>query len=183
MLEVKKSLISNAGLGVFATQDIDAGVELTEYHGLVCSDYSEVQDELATALLYTDEFFTLGNVNQHSSLQCGQIINDYSKISFAIHQTLQDLENVVNQYIKESTKHANVEMKARSNKHYAYSIKKIKSGEELYFHYGHIHWLMFLKNKLKLKPDIIKFINNELLIAAQEQSLINDIRNFSQTLK
>jgi len=178
MLEIKDSLIKDAGLGVFATEDINEGTVLTEYYGKIFTleAYLECTLDLSEtkALLFWDGFYTLGNINEYDSKKCGQMINDYSMIE-NLEYTNAAFDNAVSLYEENSFAHSNVSILTRFSKHYIQSTKRINRGEELYFHYGLAYWIEF--SGLSRQTDYINHIYNNLMFA---NNLRTSVLNFKK---
>lgn len=179
MLEVKQSNIEGAGLGVFATKDIDENTLLTEYYGFIYNDLSAPTDQ-SSAVLYLDGYTTIGDTSTHASSQCGQMINDYIRITYSSTLTPSNLVNAVQNYELESSKRANTAPVAQSSKHYVKSITCINQGEELYMSYGSHYWLHLLSQHNSLTPKLIESINSLVRDQLKTLHLINSVHQFKK---
>ena len=150
MVEVKESNIINAGNGVFATKNY----KKYEY---ICN-YKLFKKYNPTNIIKNHEYSIynpltnkscIGDYTYNNGLDVGQFINDYLKFelnddyrdkdTLCFKTTNENLNNVIETYIKESIKYSNVAFKDNTFKLYA--IRDIDSGEELYYHYGIGYWL------------------------------------------
>lgn len=182
MLEIKESLIEGAGLGVFATEDINQGNILTEYHGskMTHEQYTNYQfnTKIDTAIVFL-EFYTLGNTNQYNSKQCGQMINDCDSISGKYYETIDALNQDITSYNNKSLANCNVDVTIRDNLHHMKSLTQINKGQELYFHYGHGYWLS-LMNANQFSNSVLHYINNILNQTISQNSFIEKVVNFKK---
>lgn len=181
MLEVKESNIEGAGLGVFATKDIDKDILLTEYYGTILS-LEDIQEydinalEPSAVLLWAN-FYTFGDVHKYKPNSCGQMINDYSIIQNRLYTDIE-LDDVVALYDKTSLKHCNVKPRAYNSKHYMLSSRFIKKGEELYFHYGSAYWLQNLDPAYHTDKmnNMFRTMNEEQHFAAALSSAVHQFK-------
>ena len=136
LLELKPSLIQNAGLGVFAKADLPDGVIVAEYRGSIF--LSEFESKIAPlnnkCLTINKDSFIAGNncVASH--------IND-----------IIDLEESkkIKDFIKYSDKDYNCKFQRSHHKMFVLSIKPIKEGEELYIEYGKNYWKYLINQEYK----------------------------------
>lgn len=148
----KKSLIENAGIGLFAKEYIPKNTPIVIYFGNILSNqevlslYSKNKPEYITTIapylrdsgnsnIIIDGRIDLDNINL-----MGKLVNDYS-----------NLDNGITHYLESHTK-CNVIIKETHDFPIYYSLKNINKGEELYAHYGLGYWLL-LKG---IEPDQIK---------------------------
>jgi len=183
MLEVKESNIEGAGLGVFATEDINEDTVLTEYYGsqMTHEEYCNFDFDLEkdTAIVFK-KFYTLGNTQEYSPEKCGQMINDYSCIAYGnIYRTVDALNIDLNTYNHESQNNCNVDIVLHNQKHFMQSLKPIAKGEELYFHYGHMYWLSFLNSSLLSKP-VAKYIDSINADSISTFAFVDEVLNFKK---
>ena len=148
-VEIKPSLISNAGKGVFATMDCKEGELLTCYPGDVLlqnsgftglpDDLKNDEDKLQSRLSrycigVTDDYAIMGLPELDQDMAyVGHMINDAARPPV----TEADLEN----YTTESDRLANAEIVSLEDLHMvAIATRDIKKGEEIYGSYGIQYW-------------------------------------------
>ena len=120
-LNVKKSLIPNAGLGVFALQDIPKNMGLGWYKGIIHSP-----DQVITHnRLYTWKFKS--DINKNHTL----------KLEACVHVVANPLAYVNSFTNEEQKKGLNLRAVVINNRVYYVTLRKINKGEELVVDYGH----------------------------------------------
>lgn len=170
MLEVKKSLIKDAGLGVFATQDINQGDLVSEYWGkyvdLTNGDFPD-----SDKLLAVDEKTAFCGYEKYKIPdKCGHFINDSSKIN-------NTNAGSIRIYYKD--KNSNVDLVEEKKKFYFEAAKNIQKGDELYFKYGIRYWAMKFNEedrKLLLKNNLAFLLS----INMHELIQLSDTQGISQ---
>ena len=120
-ISVNKSLIPNAGLGVFALQDIPKNMGLGWYKGMIV----DAKQTLTHNRLYTWRF--------KSDLNKGKTF----KLDACVHAVANPLAYVNSFMNKEQKKGLNIKPMILNNKVYYITLRKIKKGEELIVDYGH----------------------------------------------
>tara|TARA_R100000742_G_C4239344_1_gene59323 strand:+ start:16 stop:504 length:489 start_codon:yes stop_codon:yes gene_type:complete len=120
-IKLDKSLIPNAGLGVFAIQDIPKNIGLGWYRGTNV----EVKEVLTHNRLYTWKF--------KSDLKRGRVL----KVNPCVNETGNILAYVNSFMNEEEEKGLNTKAKVINDRVYYYTLRKIKKGEELIVDYGH----------------------------------------------
>ena len=135
------SNIANSGNGLFANQDFEKGVIITGYEGTLTSleDYTNDSDYA----LRIDDQLIVGNPVYTNSSQAAQFINDIRAIT-----KFSDIEHYI-----DSIPLINSYLVKYGDQYIAMSIKEIKKGEELYFHYGINYWIS--KNKIAITDDTL----------------------------
>jgi len=178
MLEVKRSNIENSGLGVFATENIKADTILTKYDGIFMPNeefqnfnFKENSNLNPLAILQHDHLTTIGYKGFKDNKNCGQMINDYSLIRNIRYPSQNRLIEAINSYQEHSTQKSNVSPVTLNNHHCMISYKDINAGEELYYHYGCIYWLIHIRGRNK---DLSTFINSYI----SDYRLYNEILSF-----
>ena len=164
MIEIKESNIKGAGIGIFATEDIDKGNIITEYSGKIISteefdkQYKENDVEMNYyTIKYSDKVKIVGDMNSQDIKKCGQLLNDAGTLK---DPNKLDIDNA-KEYIL-TAKKTNCEfIKSILNDGlFIISTIDIKKGEELFVHYGYSYWFKpnnfdFLKHS-----ELLDFINN-----------------------
>lgn len=174
MIEIKKSSIKNGGYGVWATQDILEDTAITEYYGskLSLEKYDDLQaiflsnanslteDQIKIiqndAVLNCGSYYIVGEKQYKDKSKCGQIIND---VSF-----LKDFSEKSFYAYDDSSKDCNV-YPVFGEPTLMFSSRKIKKGEELFYHYGNKYWQSRIKSndeKGFLKFNIFEIISNSI---------------------
>ena len=180
MVEIRESLIPDAGLGVFSTQDIDPDTVITEYYGDVFLDNIIPPDVDTGAMLNILGFTTVGNRNKYDASRCGQMINDYVSINRFSITDKDSLYQSIEEYVEKSIHHANVHGIGQDDKHYICSSKSIKKGEELYLNYGECYWLSVILSNVKQKSKIHNLVSKYLETASISLSFANKIFQFKR---
>ena len=134
-LELKPSTISNAGIGVFAKEDIEEDSIIAEYRGTITTLDEQIIRASDKCIILCDDKIIVGN-NCVASL-----INDaiFFKDSYT-HEEFKDITD-----IKKFPLHKNYNCKSSWLKHkkvFITSIRPIKKGEELFYSYGFNYWLV-----------------------------------------
>lgn len=154
IVKVAKSLIHDAGRGVFATAAIDEGKEVCYYHGEV--------KEASTKLTAAEVAYTLSGTQAHErTVICGyreiqpdhpygvaQLINDGTRVDVTgfpetgtVTQHIRWLAERCDCYMKASHAAENVTNSDDAALASFRATRPIKAGEELYFSYGPEYWL------------------------------------------
>ena len=137
MIEIKKSSIKDAGMGVWSTTSIPKGTYLTEYFGKVISPTSKEIPRNDAVLFMIDGSHLVGDKKYNDTTKCGQIINDYSLPLSTSHEDYLAYE--------ETSKLCNVYF-VFDDIVKVYSHRDIAKGEELFFHYGYDYWIKVILN-------------------------------------
>jgi len=139
MVEVKKSLIKDAGRGVFATQDITQGEIVCEYWGKYI-DLKKNKPPSSDKLINIDKHTLFcGYEKYQKPNKYGQIINDSSRI---------DSVNIGSVRKYHHNAFFNVYLVTNSPQFiHLKSAKSIKKGDELYLKYGIDYWINKFNNK------------------------------------
>jgi hypothetical protein len=146
MVELWKSIIPGAGLGVFSTKHFKEGEYICYYDGIVFDpetyqdkDYLELDKHLEYdyELAYPDygsSASIFGYKNPRTDDGIGQFINDAASYEptgyYAVDTALKQC------YIAHSVSMENVVIRGKQ----VYAKRDISKGEELYFHYGDTYW-------------------------------------------
>lgn len=153
MVEVKQSLIPNAGNGVFATKKYLKGEYVCYYHGIP-KDISSINDFRYSIDYPFSKTKYVGITSIVDTAGVGQFINDYSMFElqerhrsekWGIFSLSSDLINSdIDTYIKISNCGENVSFRP-DNPFQFYASKDIEKGQELYYHYGVNYWLSLIQ--------------------------------------
>lgn len=140
-LEVKKSLIPNAGNGLFALKDFENEDIIAEFRGPVV-DSNTIGDKMF------DDEINLVYLNEKYSILCRSIAgfcNDC--IKFPQKMTKEEYRNWVK--YEEIETHLDCKYNAfidiRKNKAFLVAMQEIKQGEEIHIYYGFDYWDPFFK--------------------------------------
>jgi hypothetical protein len=160
VIEIRKSSIPNAGLGVWSTDFIPKDTLITEYYGehLMLDDFilfkaksskrfsDEQLSRLHSRLPYIRKYegvHVFGDPESRDISRCGQLINDYltildfqndsDKISIQEHQA----------YENESIAKSSVYTSLIEGKLLCYAKNNIVAGQELFQSYGAMYWYGF----------------------------------------
>lgn len=147
MTEVRASLISGAGRGVFTTRSFKKGELICFYDGYQPNSINNLTS-IEKNYRYND---IIGYMVPRKSNGCAQIINDYAKpkptreqlddllIGSGNDKLLKACSLIIKQYQIETEKGVNV---APTDKklNWFEATRFIKAGEELYFSYGPAYW-------------------------------------------
>jgi SET domain-containing protein len=130
-LKLKESTIKNAGLGVFAEENIPIGTLIGKYEGTRLSIDVELSEEEAKYV------YTINNEYIFTACTCiFRYIND-----------IVDLESSVRHnkriYL---LLYYNVDFVEINNEVYIKTIDNIQAGDELFIHYGSPYWLNQISN-------------------------------------
>lgn len=167
-LESNKSRINDAGFGLFSKKYFKKGDFVVTYFGQFFSK-NEIYD------IYTQNKFNyIKNIHpfirdvsnnsviygqKHENInKCGVLVNDYVQLKSTDRKDIQE-------YIKLSTKNANVIVNFDNEYPEYIAIKRIKKNEEIYVHYGLGWWFMHLG------------------ISAEEINKMNTVYNFDKYYK
>jgi len=137
--ELKESKIANAGLGIFATKDIEADICIGLYKGvwLTVNDFDNMSDqEKEVGLIYGWEIRDYyGNKNREK----GTRLKDNNIIGY-IDGSCIDKSNFL-RYINHPQIISDENIKASQfrDKIYYITKKSIKKGDELYVNYGDVY--------------------------------------------
>lgn len=189
--EIRSSLIPNAGMGIFATEDIEKGDPICIYDGV------EVPKEFVSESDYLQEFPVNGKTIDgfripRSEWGIGQFANDAVGSIFDTNQPItSDILEKVTRFFKdksiESEKKFNVVVNPNG---WLLATRFIKKGEELYNYYGINYWLWYNVRNCKkvvwrlifylaLKPEINfeehshEIIRNILGLEANDPKFLN----------
>ncbi len=179
MTEIKTSLITNAGSGVFATRKYKKGACICYYDG----EYNDTKEDQEYAMInpYSKKNL-IGYKIPRTKNGVGQIINDYCRVKLpdqimTVSLFLQITTKILTEYTENSIKNANVTFyPGEKNLFKLYAKRDIFAGEELYLHYGVNYWLSNIFNNsiqplirlycllktdvLRIKKEIIYLNNN-----------------------
>lgn len=144
-LEVKKSIIPNAGNGLFSKKIIPKGTIVCEYSGskmkksdsfaLYCKNPKDYLNHIHPFIRdLNDDEVIVGNTNIPKS---GVFVNDAFCLRNIGQKDIKHYNNI-------SRKNANVTTVVLDDKLLYMSTKKIKKGEEIYTSYGAGYWLLQL---------------------------------------
>ena len=156
MIEIKKSSIKDAGMGVWSTANIPKDTYLTEYFGEVISPTSSEIARNDAVLIIGDGSYLVGAKKYDDTTKCGQIINDYSLPRSTSHEDYLAY--------KETSKLCNVYF-VFDDIVKVYSHRDIANGEELFFHYGYNYWIKVILNSSSEqdRADFFKFNMSSLI--------------------
>lgn len=140
-LEVKQSMIPNAGKGLFALKDFEPDDIIAEFRGPVV-DSNIIEDKIF------DDEINLVYLNENYSILCRSIAgfcNDC--IKFPEKMTKEEYQNWVE--CEEIDTHSDCKYNAfidiRKNKAFLVATQEIKPGEEIHIYYGFYYWDPFFK--------------------------------------
>lgn len=170
LIEIKKSLIPNAGLGVFAVCDIPPNTYLTIYPGPLIPNrdiflkknkniltrskkYIQVFTEDLPSADYAANLATINPFPENylgvlapdpkckNLTACAHLANDAHKLSDFVGSNQAKLSEV-ELYLVNSSKKSNLYLVANISEkvYYAYSSRFINAGEEIYHFYGLPYW-------------------------------------------
>ena len=137
-VEVRKSNIH--GLGVFATEDIKKGEDVTRYGGFLlceqcCNRNIKDSSKYKRYVLGTEKGFLCGKTNENET-DIGHYINDVFKPTIIQSEDPMDYLHTMIEYYTKAHEEANCFLaetcKAR---------RDIKKGEELTVSYGYLYWV------------------------------------------
>lgn len=145
MLEIKKSTIPNAGLGIFAKKTYKKGDWITDYSGKYVN--SKQYEKLINERDFNTLYYSIYNQSNNKTLigdsqfkndisQCGHLINDISNINY---NEIFD-NNKIKEYIY-SKKNTNVDFVIDGDKIQLFARRNILKNEELFTHYGVMYWI------------------------------------------
>lgn len=144
LLQISKSSIPNAGLGVYVNQDLQKNDMITVYSGnrITKQEFEELLDkDHKNALEYSVHIpnssdVILGNTDIRDTQYCGQLINDIACISNKVFNYQEGVTYL------ESKKKTNCEIMydALREMFVITATRDINIGEELFLHYGYNYW-------------------------------------------
>lgn len=159
-MEVRKSLLENAGYGVFATRDYKKDELITTYDGYEHLEYEELHngDELSQKydmdqdlyiiLTHQDYIYEYDDkcvygfkkvyLDKHKECGLGSLINDRFRVS-------EYTEDAFKKYINDASTIPDMYNCIIKNRE-VYAVRNIKEGEELYTPYGVQFWMKKLND-------------------------------------
>ena len=133
----KKSLVVNAGQGLFASVDIANGETIVEFKGKFHKENSSDVKDMRSLIYFTDGSF----------LECpkddpASFANDAINFTGVRRKILESLVSTKPFYRKHAGLNINATIKLDNAFHRAYIVAKtdIKANEEIFCHYGFTYW-------------------------------------------
>lgn len=161
MIEIKKSPIH--GLGVFATEFIPKGTNITKYNqdrvyqkdNLPSGEYV-TRKELDYIIETGENEIVVPNIELRDVKECGQLINDAADIESisASRDTEKHIEGLVKYYRSKN-------FNARLGKDII-AVRDIEPGEEILTLYGYAYWVTRAMKTIAIPTWEISFISNLL---------------------
>lgn len=182
MTEIKQSLLSNAGNGVFATKAYNKGDYICFYDGedrdpksLDEFAYSIANPSNGKPFTGFDHVKNKDGVGQIINDSCMFELNDEDKNDKGLFSLSSDkINKKINDYKTNSVANSNVGFMGSDFKIYA--SKNINVGEELYLPYGIEYWISMIMSKNKdPMTRLYCIIKNNLLIVCNNQLYFNNV--------
>jgi hypothetical protein len=185
MTIIKKSLIENAGNGLFAKKKYKKG-DLICFYDCEERNISSIDDFIYSIINPFNKKLYIGYSEIRSERGTGQFINDYCM--FILNDddrddrgfyklTSKNINNKIKEYIHISKIHTNVEFKKdKTNLLNVYASKEINENDEFYLHYGIDYWL----SKIRLTTNepftrLFCLLKNETLTINASYIYLNNI--------
>ena len=149
MIEVKEG---RYGRGVFATEDIPAGVVLTLYpvhihltpdgkgQASVIAQKGEEYDEKYCLTIKSGKEIIYGNKDKQHPALLGHLFNDFCPFTEEFNTT-KDIGGLVLKYILYAKQYQQAQFKFFKNMVGIETTKEIKKGEEIFIAYSPIYWM------------------------------------------
>ena len=160
-LEVKTSLIDNAGNGVFTTQEIKDKDIICEYRGtVICKKDDPKDSDTSKDINLRNDYIIRGNT-------IGSMVNDL--VDFSPYSVEETILLLITGKLKR-TKRDNVALTYNcqyivdSDRVFIIALRDIKVGEELYCEYGKSYWICRLLNAghIKINDETYKQYKNNV---------------------
>lgn len=137
-VEIRRSSIEGAGLGVFTTVAVRRDDKLTRYNGIVVRH--DITSGEYSQRLPTREIL-VGDPLHFCVSMCAHMIND--ALTVVSTGTPEDVQRSALTYVRDSPLAANVHMRfePRTKQLYAVASRDINAGDELFCSYGINYWI------------------------------------------
>jgi hypothetical protein len=151
-VEVRPSLRSESGRGVFLMSDCPANKEIIYYDGYKCTKDKLIpfEHEYSLDLDYgSPRARIIGYYNPRTSHGVAQIINDFTMPRNVFKLSLEDQDlsiklqltiRVFSEYYQSSVLNQNT-VPSNEKKEVFSTVKNLNKGDELYYHYGVHYWI------------------------------------------